>query len=346
MCNIAGYAGTRPAAPILLEMLRRQEGLCGGYYTGIATVYEGKIYYAKLTGDVPRLEALTDAAKLPGTVGIIHSRSKSGGGDNWSHPFVSVREGQIRQAYVANGAAGIFAPQRPQAAALTEKLLAQGYAMDSRELTPIEGYPTLSDGSGVHMSDAMCQLISRNIDGGMPMDTAMAEAFLEMPSEIVGLLVSLSDPEGIAWSRINMPMMLAFADHGAYLASSAMGIPEDAREPIPLPPCAGGTVYKDSFTVKPFRELPCAVAPITARVRKQAYEAVCVALRQEPRTIGPLQDTVEPFFDKADSYPVTLLVYDILMALEREGCLRQRTDRLPGAREDLDAPKTFFWLDP
>jgi hypothetical protein len=121
--------------------------------------------------------------------------------------------------------------------------------MDSRELTPIEGYPTLSDGSGVHMSDAMCQLISRNIDGGMPMDTAMAEAFLEMPSEIVGLLVSLSDPEGIAWSRINMPMMLAFADHGAYLASSAMGIPEDAREPIPLPPCAGGMVYKDSFTV-------------------------------------------------------------------------------------------------
>jgi hypothetical protein len=34
MCNIAGYVGIRPAAPILIEMIRRQEGLAGGYYTG------------------------------------------------------------------------------------------------------------------------------------------------------------------------------------------------------------------------------------------------------------------------------------------------------------------------
>jgi len=137
----------------------------------------------------------------------------------------------------------------------------------------------------------------------------------------------------------------AFADHGAYLASSAMGIPEDAREPIPLPPCAGGTVYRDRFTAAPFRYLPCTVAPITARVRKEAYDAMCGALRREPLSIGPLQDTVKPFFSRADSYPMTLLVYDVLMALEQEGILRQRTDRLPGAREDLDAPKTYFWLE-
>ena len=344
MCNIAGYAGTRPAAPILLEMLRRQEGLCGGYYSGIATIHEGKIYYAKLTGDVPRLEALTNAASLPGTVGIIHSRSNSGGGDNWSHPFVSLREGEVRQAYVANGAAGFFTPRRPQSAALTEKLLALGYGMDSREPVAIDGYPALSDGSGVHMSDAMCQLISRNIDSGLPMDTAMAEAFLEMPSEIVGLLLSVTDPQGIAWSRVNMPMMLAFCDHGAYLASSAMGIPKDAREAIPLPPCASGVVYKDSYTMKPYKSGPCTVAPVTARVRKQAYDAICEALKESPKTIGPLQDVVEPLFDKADCVPVTLVVYDVLLALQAEGILQQKTDRLPGAREDLDAPKISFWL--
>ena len=45
MCNIAGYVGNQPAAPILLEMLRKQEGLAGGYYTGIATIHEGKMYY-------------------------------------------------------------------------------------------------------------------------------------------------------------------------------------------------------------------------------------------------------------------------------------------------------------
>ena len=30
MCNIAGFIGRRQAAPILLEMLLRQEGLAGG----------------------------------------------------------------------------------------------------------------------------------------------------------------------------------------------------------------------------------------------------------------------------------------------------------------------------
>ncbi|MBQ6824951.1 MAG: hypothetical protein IJP27_09880 [Clostridia bacterium] len=74
MCNIAGYIGSRPAAPILLEMLKKQEGLAGGYYTGIATLHQGKIYCTKLVGDVDALIRETEAANLPGTGGIIHSR--------------------------------------------------------------------------------------------------------------------------------------------------------------------------------------------------------------------------------------------------------------------------------
>lgn len=344
MCNIAGYAGTRAAAPVLMEMMRAQEGLCGGYYTGIATIHEGRLYYAKLTGDMERLDALTEAASLPGNVGIIHSRSNSGGGDEWSHPFVSRKNGQLRSAYVANGAAGCFAPRRPQANAITEELLRQGYGMDSLEREPIGNYPTLSDGSGVHMSDSMCQLISRNMDEGLAMDAAMEAAFCDMPSEIVGLLISLADPEGIAYARINMPMMLAFADHGAYLASSAMGIPADAREAIALAPCTAGMVYKDRYTAKPFAACPCQVAPVTARVRKQAYDAICQALSQGKQTIGPLQDVVEPLFDPADCVPVTLVVYDVLLALRQEGRLHSEINRLPGAREDLTAPKISFYL--
>jgi len=50
MCNIAGYIGDRQAAPILVEMLRRQEWLDAGLGAGIATIHEGKIYHAKITG--------------------------------------------------------------------------------------------------------------------------------------------------------------------------------------------------------------------------------------------------------------------------------------------------------
>ena len=45
MCNIAGYVGEKRAAPILIEMMKKQEGFAGGYYTGIATIHKGKIYH-------------------------------------------------------------------------------------------------------------------------------------------------------------------------------------------------------------------------------------------------------------------------------------------------------------
>ena len=75
MCNIAGYVGSRPAAPLLLEMLRRQEGLNAGYYSGLATLHEGQVRYAKVVGSHQTLVETTDAASLPGTVGIVHGRT-------------------------------------------------------------------------------------------------------------------------------------------------------------------------------------------------------------------------------------------------------------------------------
>ena len=52
MCNIAGYSGSRQAASILLEMLRKQQPYDGDMSTGVATIHEGKLYYKKLVGDV------------------------------------------------------------------------------------------------------------------------------------------------------------------------------------------------------------------------------------------------------------------------------------------------------
>ena len=41
MCNIAGYIGKKQAAPILIDMIRRQEHYDGSAGTGIATVHNG-----------------------------------------------------------------------------------------------------------------------------------------------------------------------------------------------------------------------------------------------------------------------------------------------------------------
>lgn len=98
MCTIAGYNGSKQAAPILIDMMRRLEGMNSGFYTGIATVHEGKIYYAKVAGDLDALLANTEAASLPGTIGFIHSRTpgKKALGDfaEVAHPFTSETAGQ------------------------------------------------------------------------------------------------------------------------------------------------------------------------------------------------------------------------------------------------------------
>ena len=64
MCNIAAYVGTKQAAPIIIEMLRRQEGWDSGYYTGIATIHEGKLYMEKDACNLETLLQQTDITKL------------------------------------------------------------------------------------------------------------------------------------------------------------------------------------------------------------------------------------------------------------------------------------------
>lgn len=339
MCNIAGYVGTRPAAPILIEMIRRQEGLAGGYYTGLATIHEGRIHYAKLTGDVDRLLAETNAASLPGTIGIIHSRSKAGGGDEWAHPFVDAASGEPTIAYVANGSLGCFAHRQAEYNAMSAALIDAGYPMLSRVRIDHGKYPRLPDGTTVHMSDAMCQLIARNIDRGHLPAEAMEAAYCEMPSELVGLLLSLAEPDCIAFTRINMPMNLAFAPHGAYLGSAALAFPDDCTEPQALPPCSTGRIWRARAEIAPYRQPPTQVAALDARVRGEAYAAVTAALAEAPKTASELGKLVRPLFGAGDCAPTALLVYDILDALRRQGRLVCETRRVPGAFAWLDAPK-------
>ncbi|MBQ5770331.1 MAG: hypothetical protein IIW08_04045, partial [Clostridia bacterium] len=143
MCNIAGYVGTRAAAPILIDMLRKQEGLAGGYYTGICTVHEGKFYHAKITGDIETLLKNTDALTLPGTIGIIHSRSNGGGGDEWAHPFIA----EDKIAYVANGAQGFFAGEKEKQNKIAASLIEEGHTLLSRSKTQNKKYQSLEDGT-------------------------------------------------------------------------------------------------------------------------------------------------------------------------------------------------------
>ncbi|MBQ9805024.1 MAG: hypothetical protein IJW49_00725 [Clostridia bacterium] len=341
MCNIAGYVGSRSAAPILIEMMKREEGFAGGFYSGIATVHEGKIYYAKLTGDIDRLLAETDAASLPGTIGIIHSRSKSGGGDEWAHPFVATRGGEIFSAYVANGSSGFFKNRSVDSDALAERLNRLGYQMKSRSAA-VPGYPALSDGTGVHMSDLMCQLIQYHMDNGCDEIAAMDTAFHTMPGEIVGLLLTLRETEAITWSRINMPMFVGFADHGAYLASSALAFPNDAKNETLLPCLSSGKVYADRYTVVPYRETIGDMGKIDDTVTKEAYGIIESLLKEGNKTFSDLYKAIAHVFGAHDFIDREPLAYRILQAINRQGRLACESVCRPGAVDGLTAPETHF----
>lgn len=338
MCNIAGYIGNRPAAPILIEMIRRQEGWNGGCYTGIATMHEGRVYYAKLTGDVDRLVENTDAAGLPGNIGIIHSRTPSGGGDEWAHPFVNEQHGNVMMAYVANGGLGCFANRIQEIEEKTRELEAAGYVFHSRSDEVIGRYPKLRNGGSVHMSDVMAQLIADKINRGMDASEAMDRAFCEMPSEIVGLMISLNEPDAVVWSRINMPMFIGLAPHGAYLASTSQAFPKDAGEAALLPANAGGKVYKTGYTIAAYTNPPASVAPITPWAVAEAYNAIVSALGKEPCTFNMLTTPVKSLFTGADCSQTNALVYWILSGLQKEGRLKVSRNVKPGVAEGITAP--------
>ncbi len=345
MCNMAGYVGRKNAAEVLIEMMRREEGLAGGYFTGIATLDGGKISSAKLIGDTARLLSCTDAAELLGNVGIMHSRSKGSGNGEWAHPFIGRCNGTPELAYIANGGMGFFSPLSDERSAIADELYNEGYELRSRlDMGKKRVHITLGDGCSAHVSDVMCQLIYRNIRNGLEPRAAMEKAYTDMPGEIAGLLLAPAVSDGIVWARINMPIFVAFAPHGAYIATSSLAFPEDAGEPILLPPCSSGIVYADHYVVKPFDKAPAVLAETDATVRQAAYERICKVLSEGDKIFADLYKAIDELFEKADICQREPLSYEVIYALMREGRLEKYDVRVDGVVAGIDAPQTRLGL--
>ena len=99
MCGIVGYHGRRQAAPILLNGLRRLE--YRGYDSAGLALRGDAFDVRKRIGKVAELEA-TLPKKMPGTVGIAHTRWATHGGvtDENAHPHLGPEQ---RVVIVHNG---------------------------------------------------------------------------------------------------------------------------------------------------------------------------------------------------------------------------------------------------
>ena len=326
MCNIAGYIGKKQAAPILCEMMKREEAFWGGYYTGI-TVHDGnRLQTVKVVGNMENLLHETDAIQFKGNIGFLHSRSKGGGGVEWGHPFTN-RDGSL--SYIANGgfkgfeSDGLFQKRGELATELEQK----GYLFRSKVAGNMKGYPNLANGGTVHCSDLQCQHIASLIDEGLSPAEAMAKSNSQYPSAIVGLCMHENVPDKVFVTRLTCPMNVGITEDGdTYFATTLFAFPEDVKfRTIELLPAA--TVFELFKGGYKATEYPVAIhniLPLTPALWHDAYEAVEKMLtgrKENPASIQEVWDICDTFKKEGFVLQTDCMTYGVLEALKQNGKL-------------------------
>ena len=289
-----------------------------------------------------KLLANTDAASLTGNMGIIHSRTPSGGGDEWAHPFYTEQNGKVEMCYVANGSLGKYSASKTAYNAIADRLVGEGIDIPCKIKNGCADYNQLASGEYVHMSDVMCQLIYRYKRKGLHTAEAMTAAFTEMPSEIVGLTVCREDPDKIFFSRINCPMFVGFDEDGAYLASSPTAFPESVTAYKLLPALSSGVVYRDRFEITETYTLPVKVRGYNRKTVANAVSSILEQLQNGECGAGELMRPIRAQCHADECAQVAAIFYMALDQLLKKGAIKRResTQTVDGQV----APKALFRL--
>ena len=346
MCNISGYAGTKRAAPLLIEMIKKQENYDGGLSTGIATVHDGKLYYAKVLGNADDLVSKTDALNLPGTIGIIHSRPDDDFFVN-AHPFIAENE---KTALVENGNA--FREERlmTKRKEITDTLLKDGVEFYSAKLTDrIGGNQLLPDGRCVSYDDVYVRYIEYLRKNGLTdYAKAMTKASTELFSDSIYMLLSANCPDTIFASRITRPMNIMKTDDGCYLSTSQLAFPESKNIHYikTLPQMKTSSVTKDGFDSSNEDIGGANVVDYTEEEYKNFTEEIRKKLMDKPWPMDGLGGGIFVRNTSTDLvHPNVKAVYDALWQFKKEGILKMEDKDhelswLPGRT----LKRTFFWI--
>ena len=179
----------------------------------------------------------------------------------------------------------------------------------------------MPDGRYIHSTELKCQMVQKWMDEGMDPRKAVEKAAFVIPSEVVGLGLTVKEPDSILWWRINYPMFAGFADHGIYLATTPQAIPEDARNVTLLQPLSSGRVYRDRIETVPNTKTDITVAPITPGVWKACVEAMETALREKEMHHDALDRLIRPLFPQATCPPESAVDYAIMSQFQNQGKL-------------------------
>ena len=103
MCGIIGIVGKAPVAPLLIDGLKRLE--YRGYDSaGIATISDGQIVRRRAEGKITNLEAVLEADRVEGRMGIGHTRWATHGAPTEAnaHPHADDRVVLVHNGIIEN----------------------------------------------------------------------------------------------------------------------------------------------------------------------------------------------------------------------------------------------------
>jgi glutamine---fructose-6-phosphate transaminase (isomerizing) len=196
MCGIVGVIGTRPAAPLILDSLRRLE--YRGYDSaGIATLVNGHIDRRRAEGKLGNLAAVMERLPLAGTTGIGHTRWATHGAptENNAHPHGTARVSIVHNGIIENHAE------------LRAELEAAG-----------QEFTTETD------TETVAQLVDLNLQRGMDPIAAAGAAFRRLEGAYALAMIFSGHPELIVGAQHGAPLAVGFGEDEMFVGSDGLAL--------------------------------------------------------------------------------------------------------------------------
>src|SRR6201996_1923404 len=196
MCGIVGVIGSRPAAPLILEALRRLE--YRGYDSaGIATLMNGHIDRRRAEGKLGNLAASLDRSGLPGSIGIGHTRWATHGAPTESnaHPHGTARVSLVHNGIIENHAE------------LRAELEAEG-----------QEFHTETD------TETVAQLVDLHLKRGMAPIEAAGAALRRLEGAYALAMIFAGHPELIVGAQHGAPLAVGFGEDEMFVGSDALAL--------------------------------------------------------------------------------------------------------------------------
>ncbi|MCE9649282.1 MAG: glutamine--fructose-6-phosphate transaminase (isomerizing) [Parvibaculum sp.] len=196
MCGIVGVLGSTPAAPIIVDALRRLE--YRGYDSaGVATLSHGEIVRRRAEGKLVNLDMALRTSPLEGTIGIGHTRWATHGAPNETNAHPHATE---RVAIVHNGIIENFRELRER--------LTKGGAK----------FETETD------SEVIAHLVTHHLAEGLSPRQAAAVALKELEGAFALGIIFKGEDDLIIGARRGCPLAVGYGDGAMYLGSDAFAL--------------------------------------------------------------------------------------------------------------------------